>query len=177
MIGKALSKNTFHMNKLRMKKNTPLGAARVELARLVKQRENLIQAIKDGVPAYEVKDDLARLVIRREELETLLVGTKEEPVLLHPMAAEYHKRVANLAQVLNQKKTGPKRPIILRSLVERIELRPNQQGKLDIDLHGDLAGILSLAGKKDRPFDQNGLSFQQVKVVAGIGFEPMTFRL
>jgi hypothetical protein len=55
----------------------------------------------------------------------------------------------------------------LRSLVDRIELRPNQQGKLEIDLHGDLAGILTLAGKKDRPLDQNDQSVQQVKVVAG----------
>jgi len=30
---------------------------------------------------------------------------------------------------------------ILRSLIDRIELRPNQQGKLEIDLYGDLAGI------------------------------------
>jgi hypothetical protein len=55
------------------------------------------------VPAIEVKDDLARIVLRREELESLLAGTKEESVLLHPnMGAEYRKRVANLAQVLNR---------------------------------------------------------------------------
>jgi site-specific DNA recombinase len=169
---------TRHMNRLRTERNASLGAARGELARLAKQRENIIQAIKDGVPATEVKDDLARVVMRREELQTLLAGTKEEPVLLHPiMAAEYHRRVANLAQVLNQEENRPEAADILRSLVERIELRPNKQGKLEIDLYGDLAGILSLAGKKDRPFDQNDLSFQQVKVVAGIGFEPMTFRL
>jgi len=51
--------------------------------------------------------------------------------------------------------------------VDRIELTPNQQGKLEIDLYGDLAGILSLAGKKDRPLDQSDPSLQQVKVVAG----------
>jgi hypothetical protein len=53
---------------------------------------------------------------------------------------------------------------ILRSLVDRIELRPNQQGKLEIDLYGDLAGILtpSLAGKKDRPLDQNDQSVKDV---------------
>jgi len=36
-----------------------------------------------------------------------------------------------------------------------------------IDLYGDLAGILTLAGKKDRPLDQNDLSVQHVKMVAG----------
>ena len=126
------------------------------MARLTKHRENIIQAIKDGVPASEVKDDLAGIVMRREELETLLAGTKEEPVLLHPnMAAQYRKQVANLAQVLNREENRGEAAAILRSLVDRIELKPNQQGKLEIDLYGDLAGILTLAGKKDRPIDQN----------------------
>ena len=42
---------------------------------------------------------------------------------------------------------------------------------------GDLAGILNLAGKKDKPLEQSDPSVQQVKVVAGAGFEPATFRL
>ena len=169
---------TRHLNKLRTEKNASLGATRVELARLTRQRENIIQAIKDGVPAAEVKDDLARIAMRREELQTLLAGIKEEPVLLHPnMAAEYRRQVANLAQVLNREENRGEAADILRSLVDRIELKPNQQGKLEIDLYGDLAGILSLAGKKDRPLDQSDPSVQQVKVVAGEGFEPPTFRL
>ena len=162
---------TRHLNRLRTEKNSSLVAARGELARLTKQRENIIQAIKDGVPAAEVKDDLARIVTRREELEALLAGTKEEPVLLHPnMGAEYRKQVANLAQVLNREENRGEAADILRSLVDRIELRPNQQGKLEIDLYGDLAGILALAGKKARPLDQTDLSVQQVKVVAGVRF-------
>jgi hypothetical protein len=46
----------------------------------------------------------------------------------------------------------------LRSLIDRIELRPNQQGKLEIDLYGDLAGIPTLARKKAKPLDQAILS-------------------
>jgi site-specific DNA recombinase len=86
---------TRHLNRLRTEKNASLVTARGELARLTKQRENIIQAIKDGVPATEVKDDLARIVTRREELEALLAGTKEEPVLLHPnIGAEYRNAAA-----------------------------------------------------------------------------------
>jgi hypothetical protein len=107
-------------------------------------------------------------VKRREELEAVLSGTKEEPVLLHPnMAAEYRKQVANLAQLLNREEIRSEAANILRSLVDRIELKPNKQGKLEIDLYGDLAGILTLAGKKDRPLDKSDQSVQQVKVVAG----------
>jgi hypothetical protein len=50
----------------------------------------------------------------------------------------------------------------LRWPIDRIELRPNQQGKLEIKLYGDLTGILTLAGKKARPLDQSDPSVQQV---------------
>ena len=83
------------------------------------------------MPATEVKDDLAGIVMRREELETLLAGTKEEPVLLHPnMAAQYRKQVANLAQVLNREENRGEAAALLRSLVDRIELRPNHDGSV-----------------------------------------------
>jgi len=66
---------------------------------------------------------------------------------------------------------------LLRSLLDRIELTPNHQDRLEIDLYGDLAGILTLAANKDRPLEASDPSVQQVKVVAGGGFEPPTFRL
>ncbi|MDX0174502.1 recombinase family protein [Sinorhizobium meliloti] len=199
---------TRHLNRLRGEKNATLNAARAELARLTRQRENIIQAIKDGVPAAEVKDDLARISARREELEPLLSGTKEEPVLLHPgMAEHYRSQVASLARILSAEENRAEAADILRSLVDRIVLTPNGEGKLDIDLHGDLAGILRLATNANRPLDESGLLqdkmvagkrnrlvlaagkqigrpdertadlIQQVKVVAGAGFEPAAFRL
>jgi site-specific DNA recombinase len=82
------------------------------------------------------------------------------------MAAEYRKQVANLTQVLHRDENRGDAVDILRSLVDRIELNPNQQGQLKIDLYGDLAGILTLAGRKKTPIDQDDKSVQQVKVVA-----------
>ncbi len=169
---------TRHLNALRNEKNASLIAAKAELTRLAKERENLIQAIKDGVPASEIKDDLARIAARREELEALLDGTANEPVLLHPnMAGYYRQQVANLTKALNAEENRAEAADLIRSLVDRITLTPNDQGKLDIDLYGDLAGILTLATNQDRPLDKSDPSVVQVKVVAGVGFEPTTFRL
>ena len=84
------------------------------------------------------------------------------------MGAEYRKQVANLAQVLNREENRGEAADILRSLVDRIELRPNQQGRLEIDLYGDLAGILTLAGKKARPLDETDLSVQQLRWLRGL---------
>ncbi|TXL75228.1 recombinase family protein [Vineibacter terrae] len=193
---------TRHMNRLRGEKNASLASAKAELARLARQRGNIIEAIKNGVSGAEVKDDLARIVARREELEALLAGTKEEPVLLHPgMAAHYRNQVGNLVAVLNTDANRTEAAEIVRSLVEKITLTPNAEGKLDIDLYGDLAGILSLAAngspdaqvkmvagasnrlvlhganKNGRPNARTADLVQQVKMVAGAGFEPAAFRL
>ena len=51
--------------------------------------------------------------------------------------------------------------------MDRIELTPNYWGKLEINLYGDLAGILSLAANRDRPLEASDPSVQQDKVVAG----------
>jgi site-specific DNA recombinase len=169
---------TAYRNRLRSEKNATLAAAKAELGKLARQREHLIQAIKDGVPAAEVKDDLARIAARREELEELLTGTKEEPVLLHPnMAGYYREKVAALSEALTAEENRAEAADLLRSLVDRIELTPNADGKLEIDLFGDLAGILALATNAKGPLDESGPEIQQVKMVAGAGFEPATFRL
>ncbi len=46
-----------------------------------------------------------------------------------------------------------------------------------IDLHGHLAGMLLLAAKAKRPLNESGLEVGYIKLVAGAGFEPATFRL
>jgi hypothetical protein len=130
------------------------------------------------VPASEVKDELARLATRRTELERVIDGTNGPRVLLHPnMAAHYRQQVANLARILNSGENRAEAADLLRSLIDRMELTPNADGKLDIDLYGDLAGLLALATNRNGPLDESDPSLQQVKVVAGTGFEPVTFRL
>ena len=60
---------TAHLNALRNEKTASLISAKTECDKLAREKDNLIRAIKDGVPASEVKDDLARIAVRREELE------------------------------------------------------------------------------------------------------------
>ncbi len=57
--------------------------------------------------------------------------------------------------------------------IEEIKLIP-KDGRLLIELVGTLASILALGnGERPRPFGQG----RQLKLVAGAGFEPATFRL
>src|SRR5712691_7147257 len=66
---------------------------------------------------------------------------------------------------------------LIRSLIDEICLVP-ADGQLRVELRGELAGILALAADSKKPggLSATGLA-QQIKMVAGIGFEPMTFRL
>ncbi len=50
-------------------------------------------------------------------------------------------------------------------------------GSLRIELAGDLASILSLYSGAKKVASGDAVLLEQVKMVAGIGFEPMTFRL
>ena len=63
----------------------------------------------------------------------------------------------------------------LRALIDTIVLTP-EDGELKVDVCGDLAGILRIATNAKTPVAfASGVS--QVELVAGTGFEPVTFRL
>ena len=69
---------------------------------------------------------------------------------------------------------------IVRKLVDRIELSPvvrSGRKTLSVSLYGRLAGILAMATKAKAPLDESDASMKVTKLVAGIGFEPTTFRL
>jgi site-specific DNA recombinase len=87
-----------------------------------------------------------------------------------------------LHDALGREETRIEASEIIRSLVNEIVLTP-EGGELKVDLRGDLAGILAIAasGKKPAP-GGNGFSDKrdgktQFDLVAGVGFEPTTFRL
>ena len=69
---------------------------------------------------------------------------------------------------------------VLRSLINRIELHPRSEGTgVDAVLYGELAKILAFCGSAERKgkLPRTPVLGSKLSVVAGIGFEPMTFRL
>ena len=82
-----------------------------------------------------------------------------------------------MQQALAQDDAGPARELV-RGLIEAIVLIP-EGGRLRVEVRGELAAILRLSGtgKEKAPADGPELLVVQVKMVAGTGFEPVTFRL
>jgi site-specific DNA recombinase len=152
-----------------------MSSARIELATAETEIRKLVQALKDGVSALSIKDELLSLEARKAELQSRLEAP-EMPELLHPrMADVYREKVGGLCLALEseESRTGAREAI--RALIEAILLEPDGD-ELKITLKGDLAGMLSAARGSKRSPDTGDLMVQ-IKLVAGGGFEPPTFGL
>src|SRR5215207_9017957 len=144
-------------------------------SRVEREIRKLVQAIKDGVSALSIKDELLKLEARKAELQSR-VDAPEMPELLHPrMSDVYREKVGSLCLALEseESRTGAREAI--RALIEAILLEPDGD-RLNITLKGDLAGMLSAARDSKRSPDTRDL-LVQIKLVAGAGFEPATFGL
>lgn len=99
------------------------------------------------------------------------------------MADVYRERVAVLTEALAEDDAAEAREQI-RGLVEAIRLVP-EDGRLRVEVRGALGAILALAdsartsgpGNAKRPGSVPEAFVVQIKLDAGTGFEPVTFRL
>jgi hypothetical protein len=76
-------------------------AAQAKLKKLAKEKTNIIEAIKQGIPASEVKDDLQRITDDREDTEAVLKSMKETPMVIEPeMTGRYQDAITDLQAAL-----------------------------------------------------------------------------
>jgi site-specific DNA recombinase len=154
-----------------------------QLAKVVKEIDNIVAAITQGMfyPSMKVKMD--GLEAERPALQARLATLPQpEPIAFHPGLAEiYTRKVKDLVGALNEDGTREEAADLLRGLIEKIILRPDVEAPNGhaIELYGELGAILLLCSQpatnaKARTI---GAGFRQVAVVAGAGFEPAAFRL
>ena len=132
-----------------------------------------MRAIEDGAYNHTLKARLTTLEQEKVQTEARLRAGKHAPVLrLHTNLPElYRNKIGRLAEALNAPETVTEAADVMRGLIDRIVLTPvaDEAGRtsLSIDLHGHLAGILSLATKAKRPLGESGLEVGYTKLVAG----------
>ena len=174
---------TREVNRLRMAETASITAAQSELVRVKRDIDRTIKVMLDEVPGFAVKEKMGRLEARKEELIDQLARAERPPPLLHPSLAQiYHERISSLSEALGRPDTRAEAAEAIRSLVSGIDLAP-EDGKLAIVLRGDLAAMLTFAAQSKKPGASllearllNAMVSQEL-LVAGTGFEPVTFRL
>ena len=172
---------TREVNRLRMERDADIIHRRKELERIERELDKAIQAILDGVPGAKLKDRIGGLEARKAELVELVSETRKQVPLLHPNMSEiYRRRIAALCNSLGDDDGKLEALEVLRTLVDQVALVPDGN-ELSIVLRGDLAAMLTFAANRKRPdlLSEAGLLglLSPVSVVAGTGFEPVTFRL
>jgi len=142
--------------------------AKAQLARIEGQIDRLVDAIAGGADAQSLNARLKEFEVQQAVLQTKLASSPEQEPLLHPnLASLYRDKIEALADALQASDSRAEAFEIIRSLVDKVVLTPVDD-ELQIDLHGDLAGVLQLcnAGKK-KPAASFEERARQIKMVAG----------
>ena len=141
---------TAEWNRLQASAGAGLAAKRSELAEVRRRIDGLIRAIEEGLYELSMKARMQGLERRREALEAELATATEPKPRLHPGLAEiYRQKVAVLHEALAAEDGHEVREAI-RALVEAIVLVP-EEGRLAIEVRGDLAAILALGPERQHP--------------------------
>ena len=129
-------------NRLRRAQTNEQAAAHAELARVERQIRNIVEAVKAGLFASAMKDEMAALEERRAQLVGSMRDQVEEPPMLHPGLADvYRRKVEKLTQALNKEELRTEAAETLRSMIQAIRLVP-EDGQLAIELARQYARIV-----------------------------------
>jgi site-specific DNA recombinase len=153
--------------------------------RLLKEQQDIARGIRrcldfitggDGDPG-SVRDQLRRLEARKREIDADLRTQQDGmAIAIHPNFPDLYRRKVAKLQALRHEETRPKVVETIRSLVDRIEVMPGlKRGRCEITIKGALAEILAFAHQKTTAAPKGGGGTSLL--VAGVGFEPTTFRL
>ncbi|MCW3477768.1 recombinase family protein [Rhodovastum sp. RN2-1] len=168
-----------------LQKNSLGTQARVQkqLADVERRLQGVLRAVENGAWNDSLRDRLTELETRKVDLTAQLSAAANPTprTRLTSGAAEiYRAKVAGLEASLAAEEIRAEAGEALRSLIERVVLTPDLTAAdgLAAMLYGELATILSLAsGAQNEKLPGTSVPGNQFSVVAGTGFEPVTFRL
>ena len=140
---------------------------RKDLARIDKELDALVSAVKAGILSDRLQAEFDRLEGSRRAIEHELATDPPPPIRLHPNLADiYRKKVENLTAALNAEETRQEAGEIIRGLVDEISLVPDGD-RLRIHLRGELAEMLALSTNQKPGTRGSGL---KTTLVAGALF-------
>jgi site-specific DNA recombinase len=145
------------------------------LRRLAASSNGLIDVIAEGFVRQVSRRNSVNWSSIRPGLESEIDGAPAAAPRLHPNLAElYRKKVANLQDALADSGTQMEALEILRGLIERVNVGTDKNAS-EIELVGEIANMVRLSAGSESLGNEPYRS--SLKVVAGVGFEPTTFRL
>ena len=165
------------VNKQRLAASAAKADMQSDIERIDRQIKRLVDVILDGADAKPINAKLKELEAEKTRQTNALNAAPEDKPLLHPnLASIYRARIENLETALHDPHHGREAFEAVRGLVEEVRIIP-ADGEITIELRGELAGILAVAETAKKGPNSHQDKALQIKLVAGVGFEPTTFRL
>ena len=167
--------------------NTQLGGAAADRGRLhsehatlVRKLDGLYDAIADGLRTPGLQGKLEELEARLAQVDQDLEAPEPSQVRFHPNLSElYRRKVVDLAATLSDPEIRTQALETIRSLIETVTVSIAEE-QVYLELEGAITKMIGVAQNAKGPLG-SGLDVdivsRSVKVVAGVGFEPTTFRL
>ena len=113
-----------------------------QLAKVVKEIDNIVTAITQGMFHPSMKAKMDGLEAERASLEAKLAALPQtEPIAIHPGLAEiYARKVADLVSAMNEEDTRAEAADLLRGLIDKIILQPDPDAPNGhvVELYGEL---------------------------------------
>ena len=166
---------TQEVNRQRRDADMARAAKDRELSEISQKLDGLIDAIAEGFRSESLQTKLTTLEARKTNLEAELAKPVEPPVRLHPNLGQvYRQKVEDLQDALNELTIRDEALDILRGLIDHVVMHATKDG-FEVELIGEIAKMVELGQQKKAALPKEAAC--SVKVVAGAGFEPATFRL
>jgi site-specific DNA recombinase len=171
---------TDEVNRIRSEATASHTATNKRRSDLEKQIEHIVDSVADGRASSALLDRLEKREAELELVKTELTAPPPNPVRIHPNIADYYvDKVSDLRESLSKEDSRDEAASIIRGLVDEIRLHPID-GALHIELKGDLATLIGFADQYESERKRPGSMEEPGRtkwLVAGVGFEPTTFRL
>ena len=139
--------------------------------------DRLLEMVMEGSASASANSKLLAMEAEQEQLEASLATLPDEPdvIPINNISSMYADRVRQLIDGLSDPSLKQQAINIIQSMIEYVMVTPEDDG-FSVDLHGELGRILEITSENEQRPD-TGVSGRSLSVVAGVGFEPTTFRL
>jgi site-specific DNA recombinase len=164
-------------NRLNHQRRASGEADRRELDKIARSIKEMLVLIEEGSGSRAMVTRMRELEAREDELKARLDAAAMDLPDLHPNAAGiYRRKVERLAEALQKPQERDEAAQAIRALIERITLTPGaKRGEMAATLHGELGTILEWTARSQKNKTDTLGGEVSVSVVAGRGFEPVTF--
>ena len=165
-----------HIADINQTKHEETAVLRHAIAKQQKSIDGCLRAVSDDRATDSIYEMLVQAETTKKKLEADLTQLTQKAIEISSDLADLHRAaIDDISEILNDPDVVHRASEILGELIDSITIRHDPEQGHTAQLDGKLLGLLSFADKR-KAADYKSAACS-LNLVAGVGFEPTTFRL